>query len=102
MCDVCGGIGIVAGLGTYGHKVMATIGQKIAKLTFTRGFAAQIGTALTVLCATQVRNTKIVVILMPLRKVVYSSSHTYSLMHYTLTHPRASFFIMCTYPPSWV
>ena len=52
---VCGGIGIVAGLGTYGHKVMATIGQKIAKLTFTRGFSAQIGTALTVLCATQVR-----------------------------------------------
>ncbi len=52
---VCGGIGIVAGLGTYGHKVMATIGKKIAKLTFTRGFAAQLGTALTVLCATQVR-----------------------------------------------
>jgi phosphate/sulfate permease len=51
---ICGGIGIVAGLGTYGHKVMATIGEKIAKLTFTRGFAAQIGTALTVLCATQV------------------------------------------------
>ena len=52
---ICGGVGIVAGLGTYGHKVMATIGEKIAKLTFTRGFAAQIGTALTVLCATQVR-----------------------------------------------
>jgi PiT family inorganic phosphate transporter len=51
---ICGGIGIVAGLGTYGHKVMATIGEKIAKLTFTRGFSAQIGTALTVLCATQV------------------------------------------------
>ena len=50
---MCGGVGIVAGLGTYGHKVMATIGEKIAKLTFTRGFAAQIGTALTVLCATQ-------------------------------------------------
>ena len=49
------GVGIVVGLGTYGHKVMATIGEKIAKLTFTRGFAAQIGTALTVLCATQVR-----------------------------------------------
>jgi phosphate/sulfate permease len=51
---MCGGVGIVAGLGTYGHKVMATIGEKIAKLTFTRGFSAQIGTALTVLCATQV------------------------------------------------
>lgn len=50
---VVGGIGIVIGLGTYGHKVMATVGGKIAKLTFSRGFAAQIATALTVLTATQ-------------------------------------------------
>lgn len=32
---------------------MATVGEKITKLTFTRGYAAQIGTALTVLTATQ-------------------------------------------------
>lgn len=50
---VAGGLGIVVGLGTYGHKVMATVGEKIAKLTFSRGYAAQIGTALTVLTATQ-------------------------------------------------
>uniref|UniRef100_A0A7S1CA17 Phosphate transporter n=1 Tax=Bicosoecida sp. CB-2014 TaxID=1486930 RepID=A0A7S1CA17_9STRA len=50
---VAGGTGIVVGLGTYGHKVMATVGQKIARLTFSRGYAAQIGTALTVLTATQ-------------------------------------------------
>jgi phosphate/sulfate permease len=37
----------------YGHKVMDTIGDKIAKLTFSRGYAAQVGTALTVLTATQ-------------------------------------------------
>lgn len=43
----------VIGLATYGHKVMATVGQKIATLTFARGYAAQIGTALTVLTATQ-------------------------------------------------
>jgi len=49
---VCGGVGIVVGLATYGHRVMATVGEKITKLTFTRGFAAQIGTALTVLSAT--------------------------------------------------
>eukprot|EP00471_Norrisiella_sphaerica_P010452 CAMPEP_0184495380 /NCGR_PEP_ID=MMETSP0113_2-20130426/31119_1 /TAXON_ID=91329 /ORGANISM="Norrisiella sphaerica, Strain BC52" /LENGTH=549 /DNA_ID=CAMNT_0026881537 /DNA_START=118 /DNA_END=1764 /DNA_ORIENTATION=+ len=49
---VAGGVGIVIGLGTYGHRVMATVGEKITKLTFTRGFAAQIGTALTVLSAT--------------------------------------------------
>ena len=32
---------------------MATVGEKITKLTFTRGFVAQISTALTVLLATQ-------------------------------------------------
>ena len=47
-----GGIGIVVGLATYGHKVMATVGEKIAKLTFSRGFAAQSATAATLLCAT--------------------------------------------------
>ena len=50
---VLGGVGIVVGLGTYGHKVMATVGENIAKLTYTRGFTAQISTALTVLMATQ-------------------------------------------------
>lgn len=50
---VGGGVGIVFGLGTYGHKVMATVGENIAKLTYTRGFTAQISTALTVLMATQ-------------------------------------------------
>ena len=54
---VAGGTGIVVGLASYGHKVMATVGEKIAKLTFTRGFAAQIGTALTVLTATQVSHS---------------------------------------------
>ena len=44
----------VVGLGTYGYKVMATVGEGIAKLTFSRGFAAQIATAATVLTATQV------------------------------------------------
>lgn len=47
-----GGLGIVVGLATYGYKCMATVGEKIARLTFTRGFAAQIGTASTVLTAT--------------------------------------------------
>jgi len=50
---IVGGLGIVVGLGTYGHKVMATVGENIAKLTFSRGFVAQIATALTVLSATQ-------------------------------------------------
>ncbi|WOX04472.1 inorganic phosphate transporter [Microbulbifer pacificus] len=46
-----GGIGIVVGLATYGFKVMATIGQKITELTPSRGFAAELGAASTVVLA---------------------------------------------------
>ncbi len=46
-----GGIGIVVGLGTYGFKVMATIGKKITELTPSRGFAAELGAAGTVVMA---------------------------------------------------
>eukprot|EP01130_Rhizamoeba_saxonica_P011846 TRINITY_DN4941_c0_g1_i3.p1 TRINITY_DN4941_c0_g1~~TRINITY_DN4941_c0_g1_i3.p1 ORF type:complete len:294 (+),score=69.12 TRINITY_DN4941_c0_g1_i3:470-1351(+) len=48
----CGGIGIDIGLALLGYKVMETIGEKITKLTFTRGYAAQFGAALTVMLAT--------------------------------------------------
>jgi PiT family inorganic phosphate transporter len=44
-----GGAGIVIGLSTYGYKVMAAIGKKITEITPTRGFAAEFGTASTVL-----------------------------------------------------
>ena len=43
-----GGIGIVVGLATYGYRVMATIGRKITELTPSRGFAAELGAASTV------------------------------------------------------
>jgi len=46
-----GGIGIVVGLATYGFKVMATIGKKITELTPSRGFAAELGAATTVVFA---------------------------------------------------
>lgn len=46
-----GGLGIVAGLATYGYKVMATIGKKITELTPSRGFAAELGAAATVVLA---------------------------------------------------
>lgn len=46
-----GAIGIVVGLGTYGFKVMATIGKKITELTPSRGFAAELGAASTVVLA---------------------------------------------------
>lgn len=46
-----GGLGIVVGLATLGHKVMATVGTGITELTPSRGFAAQLATASTVVLA---------------------------------------------------
>jgi PiT family inorganic phosphate transporter len=46
-----GAIGIVAGLVTYGYKVIATIGTKITELTPSRGFAAELAAATTVVLA---------------------------------------------------
>ncbi len=46
-----GGIGIAVGLATYGFKVMGTIGRKITQLTPSRGFAAELGAAGTVVLA---------------------------------------------------
>jgi PiT family inorganic phosphate transporter len=46
-----GGVGIVVGLVTYGHKVIATIGTGITQLTPSRGFAATLAAATTVVMA---------------------------------------------------
>lgn len=46
-----GGAGIVIGLVTYGHKVIATVGTGITELTPSRGFAATLGAATTVVIA---------------------------------------------------
>jgi PiT family inorganic phosphate transporter len=46
-----GGAGIVLGLATYGFRVMATIGRKITELTPSRGFAAELAAATTVVLA---------------------------------------------------
>lgn len=43
-----GAVGLVTGLVTLGYKVIATVGQKITELTPTRGFAASLSTASTV------------------------------------------------------
>jgi len=48
---VLGGTGIVAGLATYGYRVIATVGEKITELTPSRGFAAELGAATTVVLA---------------------------------------------------
>jgi PiT family inorganic phosphate transporter len=46
-----GGIGIVIGLATFGYKVIATVGKSITELTPSRGFAAEIAAAGTVVLA---------------------------------------------------
>ena len=46
-----GGIGIVVGLAVLGYKVMETVGTGITELTPSRGFAAQLATASTVVLA---------------------------------------------------
>jgi PiT family inorganic phosphate transporter len=46
-----GGIGIVVGLATYGWRVIQTVGKKITELTPSRGFAAELGAASTVVLA---------------------------------------------------
>ena len=46
-----GAVGIVIGLATYGWRVIQTIGQKITELTPSRGFAAELAAASTVVLA---------------------------------------------------
>ena len=46
-----GGVGIVIGLATYGRHVIATVGKKITQLTPSRGFAAELAAATTIVIA---------------------------------------------------
>lgn len=46
-----GAIGIVTGLAFLGARVMATVGKRITELTPSRGFAAELGAATTVVMA---------------------------------------------------
>jgi PiT family inorganic phosphate transporter len=46
-----GAVGIVIGLATYGYRVMATVGRNITELTPSRGFAATLAAASTVVLA---------------------------------------------------
>ncbi|MEM8814934.1 MAG: inorganic phosphate transporter [Pseudomonadota bacterium] len=48
---VLGGIGIVIGLATFGRHVIATVGEKITHLTPSRGFAAELAAATTIVIA---------------------------------------------------
>jgi PiT family inorganic phosphate transporter len=46
-----GAVGIVLGLATYGWRVMRTVGKRITELTPSRGFAAELAAASTVVIA---------------------------------------------------
>jgi len=48
---IIGGGGIVIGLATYGRHVIATVGEKITQLTPSRGFAAELAAATTIVIA---------------------------------------------------
>jgi PiT family inorganic phosphate transporter len=48
-----GGLGIVMGLATWGYRVMETVGKKITELTPSRGFAAQLAAASTIVLASR-------------------------------------------------
>lgn len=48
---VIGGAGIVVGLATFGRHVIATVGEKITQLTPSRGFAAELAAATTIVIA---------------------------------------------------
>ncbi|EDQ92157.1 uncharacterized protein MONBRDRAFT_5896 [Monosiga brevicollis MX1] len=47
-----GGVAIVAGLTTYGQRVMETVGSGITRLSFSKAFAAQFGASVSILTAT--------------------------------------------------
>ncbi|CAM9752859.1 unnamed protein product [Ectocarpus sp. 8 AP-2014] len=48
-----GGFGIVTGLALYGYKIIAAIGVKIAKITPSRGFAIELGSAMMIIIGTR-------------------------------------------------
>lgn len=48
-----GGIGIVLGLATWGYRVMETVGRRITELTPSRGFAAELAAATTIVLASR-------------------------------------------------
>jgi PiT family inorganic phosphate transporter len=50
---IVGGVGIVVGLATWGYRVMETVGRRITELTPSRGFAATLAAALTVVIASR-------------------------------------------------
>lgn len=49
-----GGLGIVTGLAMWGYRVIETIGEKLTKVTPSRGFNIELGSAITVMGASRI------------------------------------------------
>lgn len=52
-CLIIGAVSLVVGLATYGYNVTRTMGVQMAKLSPSRGFAAELATSLVILVASQ-------------------------------------------------
>ena len=50
---VIGGVGLVAGLATYGYKIMRALGVKMVKITNSRGYCAELTSAIIVIVASR-------------------------------------------------
>ena len=50
---VIGGVGIVVGLATYGYKIMRALGVKMVKITNSRGYCAELTSAIIVIVASR-------------------------------------------------
>ena len=48
-----GAFGLLVGLGTYGYKVCAAVGTQMAKITPSRGYAAELATSFVIMIAAQ-------------------------------------------------
>ena len=48
-----GAFGLIIGLGTYGYQVTRAVGTRMAKLTPSRGFAAELSTSMIIMIASQ-------------------------------------------------
>jgi len=50
-----GGVGIIAGLATYGYNIIQAIGFELTKLTPSRGFSIELGAALVVITGSRLK-----------------------------------------------
>jgi sodium-dependent phosphate transporter len=50
---ILGGVGLIIGLATYGHKIMRALGVKMTKLSNSRGYCAELTSAIIVIVASR-------------------------------------------------